>query len=277
MTTFAFYTNGVLNAIPGQPLESDHQDITYLNALGSPLYSSTNVGIANFPVNTNVPFTYQNTTTGQTVSGVVPVGAVASSDAILAALYGIIPRSIAVSFSSVSSNFTFTSTLAGADVFVITVNGTVFANTVAGAAGTTLKVGRILVPVSLNNDLSIPANDSTRRYRYPVVTDTANTLAQAVVSVLSAATNISRYGGRDGQLTILPGSTAPGLLHGLICMYPVTAFSSTSTILVETNTVNDTVGRLTGTPTATTLAMPLGKMFVESGSSLPNLACAIRL
>lgn len=278
MTTFSFYTKGVLNAIPGQVLESDARCITYLNPLGTPLYASTNIALAAFPASSNVPFVYVNNLNGVTVSGVVITDATTAGDEILAQLYAIIPRHVAVTFNSTTSVFTFTSTVGGAEgAFTLTINGTTTANTTAAGAATTLKVGRILVPVTNNNDLSVPANDSTRRYRYPVITDTAGTLAQAVVSILSAATNITRVGGRDTQGLIVPGSTAPGLSRGLICLYPITALTPASTLLVETNVVNDTVGRITGTATATTLALPIGKFFVESGTTVANSAAAIRL
>jgi hypothetical protein len=278
MSTISFYTKGVLNAIPGQILESDATNITFLNPLGTPLYASTDVALTNFPANTSVPFVYVNNLNGVTVSGTVVVDATPSGDEILAQLYPILPRHVQVAFNSTTSIFTFTSTIAGADgAFTLTVNTTTIANTVNPGAATTLKVGRIVVPVTTNNDLSVPANDSTRRYRYPVITDTANTLAQAVVVVLSTATNYTRNGGRDTQLIIVPGSTAPGMSKGLICMYPITALTPASTLLVETNTVNDTVGRITGTATATTLALPAGKIFVESGTVSPNRPAAIRL
>jgi hypothetical protein len=276
MSTFSFFTNGVLNAVPGQILESDHQDITYLSPLGSPLYAVTNIGFGAFPINATSPITYTNILTGQTVSGYVTVGAAPDPNAILAALYAIIPRSVSVTANA--GSLTFTSTIAGTDGnFLITINGGVIVNSSIAGAGTILKAGRFLVPVTNNNDLSVPANDSTRRFRYPVLGDNLQILSQGVFSTLSMANNIIRSGGRDTQGTISPGSTAPGLLHGLICVYPITALSGTSTIFVETNTANDTVGRLTTTPTATTLNLPTNKLFVESGVIAGNLPAAIRL
>lgn len=278
MSTFSFYTRGVLNAVPGQVLESDASIITYLNPLGTPLYASTNVALSTFPASSNVAFTYVNNLTGTTVSGIVVTDATPSGVEILAQLYPLVPRSVEVQFNSLTSNLVFTSTVAGADgAFTLTINGTSITNTVSAGASTTFKVGRILVPVTSNNDLAAPANDSTRRYRYPVITDTANTLAQAVVSILSVATNISRIGGRDTQGLITPGSTAPGLKEGLICLYPITALTPASTLFLETNVVNDTVGRITGTATATTLSLPLGKVYVESGTTQANRPAAIRL
>jgi hypothetical protein len=278
MSTFSFFTNGVLNAIPGQPLESDHQDITYLNPLGSPLYSTTNIGLGAFPLNITSSITYTNILTGQTASGNVTVGAVSDPNAILAALYAIIPRSVSVTYNATTTVLTFTSTIAGTDGnFLININGSVFGNSSVAGAGTILKVGRFLVPVTNNGDLSVPANDSTRRFRYPVLGDNLQILSQGVFSILSMATNIIRYGGRDTQGTIQPGSTAPGLLHGLICVYPITPLNGSSTLFVETNPVNDNVGRLTATPTATTLALPTNKLFVESGVNAGNLPAAIRL
>jgi hypothetical protein len=278
MTTFSFYTKGVLNPVPGMVLESDARIINFLNPLGTPLYASTDIPIASFPASTRIQFVYTNNVTNITTTGIFTTDASPSGDEILAFLYPIIPRHVAVTFNSTTSVFTFTSTIAGAEgAFTLTINGTSTANTTAAGAATTLKVGRILVPVTNNNDLSVPANDSTRRYRYPLITDTAGTLAQAVVSILGAATNISRVGGRDTQGTIVPGSTAPGLAQGLACLYPITALTPASTLLVETNTVNDTVGRITGTATATTLALPVGKFFVESGTTVANAPAAIRL
>ena len=278
MSTFSFYTKGVLNAIPGQVLESDARCITFLNPLGTPLYASTNIALAAFPASTNVGFTYVQNSTSATVSNFVLTDASPTGDEILAQLYAILPRHVQVTFNAGTSVFTFTSTIAGTDgAFTLTINGVTTANTVAPGVASTLKVGRILVPVTTNNDLSVPANDSTRRYRYPIVTDNAGTLAQAVVSILSAASNVPRIGGRDTQGLILPGSTAPGLDKGLICLYPITALTPSSSILVETNVVNDTVGRLTSTATATTVPLPVGKVFVESGTAAPNRPAAIRL
>jgi hypothetical protein len=65
------------------------------------------------------------------------------------------------------------------------------------------------------------------------------------------------------------------LVDGLIIVQPITSIISTDALFVETNIVNDFVGRITKTSTATTL--PLGnRFFVEQGCTSPNQNIAVR-
>ncbi len=271
-----FYNaNGLGQYQPGNLTRSDSTQVEGFFPFSSPLYAQTTLATSVFPVNTTTPFSITLTATGEFYSGSVTVGATLDTSSVVSQINQLLPALYTAGFNPTTNLFVIDTAIPGTNG-IFTINGSV-ANTTTPANAGFLRAGRFVVPVTNVNDVAAGLRIRGTAYRYPFVGDTASTLAAGVFVIKDAHTNMSRQALAFDIGQVLPGTPFAALTRGEIIVSPITAMSGTSTILVETNIVGDLAGRLTTTSTATTLAIPAGRMQIMSGTTAANQNARLRV
>jgi hypothetical protein len=270
---FNFYQNGVMNAKPGNLTESgSHQRPCLLKF--SNANASLNVAASFFPLNTVTSVTYSQISTGFVQPGFVQVGATLDSRQVVAQLSSFL-TGLTVKLET-NGTFTFTAVEPGiGGNATLNINGSVFSlNTVAPA---NIPAGRFLVPETNNFSYAQRRIDQTPGYRLPVLGDSAGALEDMVLLMLDHSSNISRsIINPDGRQT--PGSVRAGMDRGAVLVEPSGIVAGSNALFVETiNAGINLAGKITATPTATTLSIPQGKIFVKSGIQVVGQLAEIRM
>jgi hypothetical protein len=156
-------------------------------------------------------------------------------------------------------------------LFTFTFDATVVPNTTVPVASTPLQAGRFVVPVTDNFNTFLGLPDSQNMYRFPQLGDTADLLAAGVFVVKDGHTNSLKVYDWFEQGRVTAGTSFAGLYRGQIIpdFLPNVSVSPTSALFVSTAAGNQ--GKLTGTASGTTLAIPTGKLRVMSGSGTPTV------
>lgn len=152
-------------------------------------------------------------------------------------------------------------------IFTLSIDGAAQTNTSIPQTITSLQAGRLVVPVTTNTNTLLGLPDSQNAYRYPALGDSPDLLASAVFVVRDGHTNISMYPDYFDQGKVTAGTSFAGLIRGQIIpeFNPNAGALPTSALFVDTAAGNQ--GKLTAAASATTLAIPAGKLRVMSGSS----------
>lgn len=152
-------------------------------------------------------------------------------------------------------------------IFTLAIDGTNQTNTSIPQTITSLQAGRLVVPVTNNTNTLLGLQDSQNSYRYPALGDSADLLASAVFVVRDGHTNTAFYPDYFDQGKVTAGTSFAGLIRGQIIpeFNPNAGALPTSALFVDTAPGNQ--GKLTAAASATTLAIPVGKLRVVSGST----------
>jgi hypothetical protein len=270
-----FYTKGVANLRPGNLTESGSRQRAFLHSLPATSATIGNLVFTTyFALNFTNTFTYTNPATGAFQQASVVVGAVLDPRTIIAQLSQQISS---VSFNQISSNAMniVANEFGSTGNFTINING----NILNGAVTTNLIIpaGRIVVPES--NDLTFinKTGDRTPRYRLPQLSDNATQLEFCLLTMFDHGSNLIRniLNPSGGQT---PGSVRAGLESGTMVLDPVQPVIGNSLLFVETisSGINN-AGRITSSPTGTTIPLPNGKLFVKSGTTQIGQLAEVRI
>ena len=261
---FTYNNRGVANYVPGCLTHSDSYQETGFFPYTSPIYASTNVPVASFPVSTTTAFTITQNSTQLTSSGNVVVGTVANAQDIANQINGFLLNQYTASV--VGTNIVISTNITGAfGAFTLTVAAATIANTVVPGADSELIAGRFVVPVTNNLDTSLGVYSSEVRYRYPVLTDNAAILASGGFVVYSGQTNKLLNPVTSDDRKVTNGTCFPVLKRGQIIISPLTTLLPANSLFVDTATAN--AGVLANAASATRLAIPVGKIAIVSGTN----------
>jgi hypothetical protein len=175
----------------------------------------------------------------------------------------------------VGNNITVRCSLPGVG-FQLLLNNAVVLN-VATVVANPYAAGRLVVPDQ------IVRRDHSQGYRYPKLTDTTAILANAIFTLRDSHSNYFRdiapgLIGRDLNGLTYPGTPFSGLSKGTLTFRPITAIAgSAPTLYVETEGAGANAGRITGTATATTLALPDQKLSLQQAASPAGVISKIRI
>jgi len=267
--------NGVPKYVVGNLTHSDSHQKNCFFPFTNPIYAQTNiVSPAALVLSSTNSFSLTLTATNEIFIGSIVTSAAAlatQADSITSQINQILPYGYTVSYNPTTATFIFNTNVAGVNgLFSIRINNTVTNNTLSPTAVTPLQPGRLVVPVTTNINTALGQHGSQVSYRYPALGDSADVLAAAVFVVRDGHTNILRVYDYFEQGRVLPGNTFAGLDRGII----IPSFNSnasatpTSTLFVETsNAAGLGAGNLTALASATTLAIPSGKLRVVSGAA----------
>jgi hypothetical protein len=152
-------------------------------------------------------------------------------------------------------------------IFTLSIDGVAQTNTSIPANPTSLSAGRLVVPITTNTNTAQGLPDSQNAYRYPVLGDSADLLYSAVFVIKDFHTNLTFYPDFFDANKVTNGTSFAGLIRGQIIpdFNPGAGALGTSALFVETAVAN--AGKLTAAASATTLAIPAGKLRVVSGST----------
>ena len=277
MLNSLYNQRGVAKYQPGNLTHSDNYFENCYYPYVAPVYAQTTMLAATFPAASTVLFSITLLATLEVFSGSIIVGATVDSTSITNQINQILPAKYTVSVNT-AGNYQFDTGEAGTQgAFNLTFNGTTTTNTLAPSALLNLQVARFVVPVTTNNNTGLGLPDSQVAYRNVALGDSADLLSAGVFVTKDAHSNALRIYDYNEQGRVYPGTTFAGLSRGQIILNPITFIGATDALLVETNVVGDLVGRLTRTPTATTLAIPAGKMRVVSGSTVVGQLIEVKI